>query len=138
MDGPLKAYQEKIVEVWPPDIATFFRSRGRTDILLPPHNPHCRAILEEKDKGLRMRSPLPGGFYAVTNALAGNAQKIPLMVQSRHSDMKVYWYVDNVLVGQGSPDQVFYIQPMPGLHRASVLDTRGQFDTVDFRVRRMF
>ena len=68
MDGPLKAYLEKIVEIWPPDIATFFRSRGRTDILLPPHNPQCRAVLQEKDKGLKMRSPLPGGFYTVTRS----------------------------------------------------------------------
>ena len=51
--------------------------------------------------------------------------------------MTVYWYVDNVLVGQGSPDEVFYVQPTPGLHRVSVLDMQGQFDTVDFRVRRM-
>jgi hypothetical protein len=27
---------------------------------------------------------------------------------------------------------------LPGLHRVSVMDIRGQFDTVDFRVRRMF
>lgn len=138
MDGPLKAYQEKIVEIWPPDIATFFRSRGKTDVLLPPHNPQCRIVLQEKDKGLKMRSPLPGGFYSVTGALSADAQKIPLMVQSRNSGNNVYWYVDNVLIGQGPPDQVFYVQPTPGLHRASVMDIRGHFDTAEFRVRRMF
>ena len=138
MNGPLKDYTQKIVEVWPPDIATFFRSRGRTDILLPAHNPECRAVLVDKNKGLKMRSPLPGGYYSVTGALSENSQRIPLMVQSRNSGMTVYWYVDNMLIGQGSPDQVFYLQPTPGYHRVSVMDMRGHFDTVDFCVRRMF
>ncbi len=138
MSGPRKAYVEKTIEIWPPDIAAFFRSRGKLETIPPAHNPSCPGLLSDKDKALRLRSPLPGGFYTLTDALSHEAQRIPLMVQGRHGESTVFWYVDDQLVGEGPPDRVFYVKPIPGRHRVSVMDIRGHFDTAEFNVRRMF
>jgi penicillin-binding protein 1C len=136
MDGARSDYSERVVETWPPDVASFLRKRGDHRVFLPPHNPQCRALHE--NEGLKVRSPLPGGFYAVTDAVARGAQKIPLQVQSRQSNARVFWYVDDVLMGSGSPDEVLYVTPAPGRHRATVLDALGRHDSVDFRVQRSF
>ncbi len=134
MTGPRNAYTEKVAEVWMPDVATFLRQKGFSTITLPPHNPACKASRNEL--GLKIRSPMAGGYYAVTDALQGAAQKIPLMLQSQSGTERVYWFVDEVFIGQGSPDQTHYLQPTPGRHRLSVVDSRGQFDSLEFFVRR--
>jgi penicillin-binding protein 1C len=134
MTGPRSAYAEKIVQVWMPDVASFLRQKGFSTVLMPRHNPTCQAA--RNDRGLKIRSPMAGGYYAVTDVLEGTAQKIPLMLQSQSGTEKVYWFIDDVFLGQGSPDQTHYLKPVPGRHRLSVVDGRGQFDSVEFFVRR--
>lgn len=128
------AYCEDVIEMWMPDVASFLRRKGRALAKRPPHNPECRSPQEEK--GLQVRSPMSGGSYRLTDALSGGAQKIPLMVQSQSGAGYVYWFVDDKLVGQGSPDQTHYLTPTPGRHHLSVVDSRGHHDTVDFVVTR--
>ncbi|HVO32942.1 MAG TPA: penicillin-binding protein 1C [Elusimicrobiota bacterium] len=134
MTGPRRSYVAKIVEDWPPDVATFLRAHGDARATLPPHNPDCKRVAESG--ALKVRSPLPGGFYAATPALPPDAQRIPLMAQSQSGLGTLYWYLDDVLVGAGQADRVFYIQPVPGSHQIRVMDWRGHYDVVSFNVRR--
>ena len=79
---------------------------------------------------------MPGGYYAMTSALAEKVQKIPLTVQVQNEQGLLYWYLDDSLVGQARADQTLYIRPQAGRHHLSVFDARGHFDTVDFLVHR--
>jgi penicillin-binding protein 1C len=134
MTGPRSAYKEIVVELWPPDVAAFLRGQGKPAGFLPAHNPECPAASKEND--LKIDSPRPGGFYAVTGALKEDSQKIPLKVHASRAGERVHWYVDDRFIGSGSPDRTFYVDPVPGAHRAVVIDAQGRSDGVTFRVGR--
>jgi penicillin-binding protein 1C len=134
MTGPRAAYREIVVEAWPPDVAAFLRGQGKPGGGLPAHNPECPAASKEHD--LKIDSPRSGGFYAVTGALKADSQKIPLKVHASRAGERVHWYVDERFVGSGSPDRTFYVDPVPGAHRAVVIDAQGRSDGVTFRVGR--
>ena len=134
MAGKREEYTTEIVEVWPPEIASFLRQQGKTATTIPQHNPHCPAIA--RSKGLKIKSPLPGGSYVLTKALSLAEQRIPLQVHSQRKEPIVYWYRDDIFIGQGSPDKICFLDPLPGLHQITVVNSLGQFDSVKIRIQR--
>lgn len=134
MSGFPKEYYSKIVEIWPPDVASFLRSRNKEVESIPKHNSDCNAI--EARKGLKIKSPMPNGCYVITSALPVKTQKIMLKVQSDISCETVYWFVDDRLIAQGSSDKEFYVAPVEGEHTVVVINVRGQFDSVKLKVKK--
>ena len=129
MNGKPKEYKEKIVEIWSPDIASYLRMNGKSFDVIPKHNPLCFAINDKK--GLKIKSPLKGGVYTISKALSVDEQKIALKAESDVNNEDVYWFVDNVVIAKGSPDETFFIKPDPGKHKITVMNSRGQYDTVE-------
>lgn len=127
-------YLSRIVEIWPPDVASALRAMGRKIEKIPKHNPECNAF-NVRD-GLRIRSPMSRGYYAVNRMLPFDEQKILLKAESDTDCEIVYWFLDDTLIHKGSPDQMFYINPEPGEHIITVIDTRGRNDEVKFKIHK--
>ena len=134
MNSSPEKYSSKIVEIWPPDVASYLRNVNKKVETIPKHNPDCNAI--ETRKGLKIKSPMPNGCYVITSVLPVKTQKIMLKVQSDVSCEVVYWFVDDRLIAQGSSDKEFYIAPVEGDHTVVVMNTRGQFDSVKLKVKK--
>ena len=131
MDGEPGEYRERVVEVWPPEVAYHMRRYGKQDNR-SPHNPACQsAALPGR---LEIASPKAGGFYAVNPRLPLAQQRIALQVKSVTQNEQVFWFLDDLLVHQGSTDEVFFITPEAGRHVLRVVDTRGGSDRVSFTV----
>jgi penicillin-binding protein 1C len=126
------AYRTEILEVWPPEIASFLRKQGQAMSVRPSADPKCQALARGS---LKITSPMPGGIYRITKALPRNRQRIALEVASQQED-PVYWYLNDQLVGQSHPDQPLFITPLPGEHQLTAVNTLGQTDQVVFRVGR--
>ncbi len=134
MTQPARAYLEKTVEVWPPEVATYLRQQGKPAGITVRHNPACSALLSTS--GLKIKSPLPNSHFTLSEALASRHQKIPLIAQCEHPADDVYWYVDQRWVGQTKADAPMYLNPTPGRHSVSAVNARGQSDRVSFQVSR--
>ena len=134
MTKAASAYTEKTVTIWPPEVAAYLRQQGKAAGLEIAHNPECPALLSPA--GLKIKSPLPHSSFALTKALTPASQKIPLSAQCQHPADKVFWYVDQKLFGPARPDETLYLQPQPGRHLISVVNTRGQMDKVEISVTR--
>lgn len=132
MNGRLNDYTEKIYEVRPPDISTYLRKNGNTNLAIPPHNPLCSAI--DRDKNLRIKSPLKNGHYVICKALPSEKQKIALKAECNTNSEEIYWKVDDILFAKGSPDKIFFINPDPGIHTVTVMNLKGQIDTVTIKI----
>lgn len=130
MNGKPKEYEKKIIEIWLPDIASYLRKNGKGFDTIPKHNPLCTAINDKK--GLKIKSPLKGGVYTITKVLPVDEQKIALKAESdAGSNDDIYWLVDNVIIAKGSPDETFFIKLDPGNYKITVMNSRGQYDTVE-------
>lgn len=133
MDGTPDEYREKIVEIWPPDIASFFRRIGKEGSSVPRHNPSCPVIHE--GPGLQIRTPLLSGIYIVSNALPLSKQKIKLEAECDRVSEKIYWLFDGSIIAEGSPDDVFYLDPKPGKHTITVMDSIGRSDSLILNIQ---
>lgn len=133
MDGLPGEYKDKIIEVWPPDVASFLRKNGRRVTMVPEHNNTCTVFASAKE--LKIESPLPNSHYVLNSTLPAESQKIELNAQSVSSETEVYWYVDDHLLARGSPDQLVFMQPTVGKHIITVMNARGAYDTVSINVQ---
>jgi len=133
MDGDRSDYREAVIEEWPAEVARYLRVAGREERPRPPHNPACARA--KNDGGLRIKSPLPGGFYAVTPALPELSQRIPLQAASNAGAEPVTWFVDGREIAAGPPDHTYFATPSPGEHVVSVVDGAGRSASVRVTVR---
>jgi penicillin-binding protein 1C len=127
------AYTTRIVEIWPPDVASYLRTHGEKSDNIPRHNPNCYAM--DNRNNLKIKSPIPNGYYSINDSLSAGIQKILLKVQSETSSEKVYWFMDDKLLALGSVDEEFHINVGKGEHTITVMNTRGQYDTVKVKVK---
>ncbi len=123
-------YEERIIEVWPPDVAAFLRKQGHSVTRRPPSDPKCQALASRQ---IKITSPIAGGMYRFTKAIPESQQKIVLEIATQQ-EQSVYWYLNDQLVGQSHPDKPLFITPAPGEHQLTAVNTLGQADQVIFRV----
>ncbi|MDD5491966.1 MAG: penicillin-binding protein 1C [bacterium] len=134
MDGLPGEYKDKVIEIWPPDVASFLRKNGRKVATTPEHNTTCTVFASAKE--LKIESPLPNSHYVFNPALPAGSQKIELTAQSVNPGTEVYWYVDDCLLARGSPDKMVLMQPAIGEHKITVMNARGAYDTVSINVQK--
>lgn len=134
MNGLPGEYADTIIEMWPPDVASFLRKNGKKGTIIPKHNSECTAFFSAKV--LKIKSPLSNSYYALNSALPIENQKIELNAQSVNPEAEVFWYVDDYLLARGFPDQKVFMQPTSGKHLITVMDARGAFDTVSINVQK--
>jgi membrane carboxypeptidase/penicillin-binding protein PbpC len=132
MNGKPGDYEDKIIEVWPPDIESYLRKNGKKTDMIPKHNPECSAINESK--GLKIKNPLKNGFYMVSKALSPAEQKIALKAESNSNAGEIYWLVDDNIIASGLPDKTYFMEPKLGKHTITVKNLNGQYDTVEIQV----
>jgi penicillin-binding protein 1C len=134
MDGSPEEYQEEIVEIWPPEIASFFRRIGKEIKGVPKHNPSCPAIHDSH--GLKIRSPQQGEVYIISNTFALSEQKIKLEAECDRVSEKLFWLLDGSIIAEGSADDIFFIDPEPGVHSIAVMDSMGRSDSLVITIQR--
>jgi penicillin-binding protein 1C len=132
MTGSNKAYQEKTVEVWPPDVQWFFRKSGKKHEVIPDHVPGCTRTLSRS--GPRILSPSPGAQYEIKASLPLPAQRVALVAQSGADVGELYWFLGTRLIARGKPEEPLFWEPEPGRWEVTVVDSRGRSAMVSFSV----
>lgn len=132
MSGKKDEYYSKIAEIWPADIADYFRNSGKHYSVIPKHNLECNSI--SIDSELKIKSPSKNGHYTISRSLPDKFQKIPLKAESNKESELIYWFLDGKFIFKSSPDKELFISPKPGEHEISIVDTKGRTDKVKFRV----
>jgi membrane carboxypeptidase/penicillin-binding protein PbpC len=98
---------------------------------MPPPAADCPSLVDLP--GPKIVSPEAGARYS-NAGLARAQQGLALSAQSSADVDKLYWYVDGYLVAEGGPESTQFWAPSPGVHEASVLDSRGRSHAVTFKV----
>jgi len=128
-----RAYEEKIVEQWPAEIATWLERSGYPMTPIPPHYPGCTQLLSGQKPVIR--SPLPDTEYKIRPAVALKYQKILLDASVSNRTKKIFWFVDGKMVFAGDPSERVFILPERGSHQVMCLDDEGRSTEMQFVVK---
>lgn len=126
-------YSEKIVEQWPPEIATWMVRHGFPLDEIPEHFPDCPKILAGKKPIIL--SPTEDTAYKLRSSVDKKYQKILLDATVSNDTKKIYWFYDGRLVSADVPTKKVFIVPEAGKHRVICSDDLGRSSMVEFTVQ---
>jgi penicillin-binding protein 1C len=125
---------EKLIPVWPAELAAFFHRHG-----LPVN--HVPGYQANKMAGQRyfppvIQSPVKGSEYIRRNDhLKNELQQIKLQVAVTNRIKTVQWYLDEKLIIEtDQPYKPFFISPPAGHYKITVIDDTGGMDSVRLKV----
>jgi penicillin-binding protein 1C len=132
MTGPSGLYQERTVEVWPPDVQWFLQKNKRKYDVIPEHVPGCPRY--RPGPSPRIVSPSRGGRYEVKTDRPPGSQRLSLVAQAGADAGELYWFLGDKLIAKGRQDEPLFWEPRPGKWEVSVVDSGGRSDKVTLRV----
>jgi penicillin-binding protein 1C len=132
MNGNLNLYEEKIVEYWTPEAASFFRKNDLHFTLMPEHNPECIHYYS-KDKP-QIVSPVSHAEYEINDYMPIGSQKIPLKAIVAQDADKIYWFLGSELISDGLPDETFFLTPERGQWTISAVDSKGRSSSIKIKI----
>lgn len=125
--------EERIVEQWPAEVATWMQRNGYHIDEIPEHNPKCPGIMA--GRAPIINSPTVDTEYKLRYGVALEYQKILLDASVSNRTKTIYWFLDNELVYSGDPSEKVFISPHPGKHTVVCSDDEGRSSEVMFVVR---
>ncbi|HET8861058.1 penicillin-binding protein 1C [Marivirga sp.] len=122
----LGAIPTKLLE-YPPDIAYYLRRKGAFIESIPPHNPEChRYRAEESSKiiypNMDAKLFLPVDFN-------GELQEVICKVGHTSSVKKVYWYLNEVFLGETERQHKMAVHFNSGWNELKIVDDLGGEDS---------
>jgi penicillin-binding protein 1C len=128
-----RTYNEKIVEQWPAEIATWMARNGYPIEKIPEHFPGC-SKLAAGDKPI-IQSPSTNTEFKIRPAVALKYQKILLDASVSNRTQKIFWFLDGKLIYSGTPTEKIFIMPKIGSHNLLCMDDEGRASEVKFVVK---
>jgi penicillin-binding protein 1C len=128
-----RTYDEKIVEQWPAEIATWLERNGYPIEKIPEHFSGC-SKLASGEKPI-IRSPSANTEFKIRPAVALKYQKILLDASVSNRTKKIFWFLDGKLIFSGVATEKIFIEPKIGLHNLMCMDDEGRASEVKIVVK---
>ncbi|WNB17697.1 penicillin-binding protein 1C [Marivirga arenosa] len=112
---------------YPPDIAYYLRRKGTFIESIPPHNPECSRYRAENSSKIIYPNMDAKLFLPVD--FNGELQKVICKVGHSSSVKKVYWYLNEVFLGETDRQHKMAIQFKSGWNELKIIDDLGGEDT---------
>ena len=98
---------------------------------MPPWETACTGNGEE---ALAIVYPTNNARLYLPRSITGELQGLTLRASHRDRDRRIFWYLDQEIVGQTERHHSLSIFLEPGDHVLTVVDSEGDRDKVRFRV----
>ncbi|WP_340152161.1 penicillin-binding protein 1C [uncultured Marivirga sp.] len=122
----LGAVPTKVLE-YPADIAYYLRKKGTFVEAIPPHNPECTRYKAENSS--RIIYPNMDAKLFLPVDFNGKLQKVICKVGHTTSVKKVYWYLNEVFLGETDRQHKMAVQFNSGWNELKIVDDLGGEDT---------
>lgn len=113
-----------------PDINFYLRQSGNLTRQIPAHDPDCPSRQEEE--ALTIIYPLQDARIFIPKDFDGGHQSLVAKVASQFPDRKLFWYLDDELLGSTEKSGTFPLNLANGIHHLMVMDEEGNQDKVRF------
>ncbi len=128
-----RKYEEKIVEQWPVEIATWLERNGYPIEKIPEHFVGC-SKLASGEKPVIL-SPSDNAEFKIRPTVALKYQKILLDASVSNRSKKIFWFLNGKLIYSGTPAQKVFVTPKIGSHNLTCMDDEGRSSEVKFNVK---
>lgn len=131
---------KKAFEFWPTDVLRAFVRLGVPRRLPPALEPHCpvsvAALSAHKtaSPGLVILSPRRNLVYPVSVGSGHRVDPILLSARAAPDAGRVFWFLDEALLGDTAPGETLPWIPKPGRYVVRAVDARGSADARDLTV----
>ena len=105
-------------------------SRGEASVPLPKHDPACTAI--SADDAPSIEEPKDGDVFRLRRGVEKRFQQIALSASAASESL--WWFVDGELIDRSAPGGTVLLDPIPGPHLITAVDTEGKSDRVRITV----
>jgi len=122
----LGAVPTKLMD-YPADIAYYLRRKGTYINSIPPHNPDCKKYKVENSSKIIYPNMDAKLFLPVD--FNGELQKVICKVGHTSSVNKVYWYLNEVFIGETDRQHKMAIRFDSGWNELKIVDDLGGEDT---------
>lgn len=124
-----RTYDERVVEHWPAQIATWMERNGYPIPKIPEHFAACREIVA--GLGPVIHSPSSNTEYRLRPEVDLNYQKILLDASVSNQTKTIYWFRDGKLIYSGNPTEQVFLKPTRGKHTLLCMDDEGRSSQVE-------
>jgi penicillin-binding protein 1C len=124
-------YDERIVQNWPPRIATWLAQRGIA-APVPPLDPDCRGMIDTKSPVIT--SPEKDARYIVVKHFPLEYQQILLEASSFSGNGKIHWFLDKRHYATVNSGEELFYTPEKGMHEVMCIDDQGHSSSIAFEV----
>lgn len=123
-------YSEKKMITYPPLVINYLRKNGSVVEKIPVHNPSCTA--HRNNKLIDIEYPKSDSKIFITRDFDGKYQPVVFSVVHQLKNQILYWYIDNIYLGQTNGKHKQAYIPEPGEHILTVIDAFGNIQKVKF------
>jgi penicillin-binding protein 1C len=116
----------------PPLAEQYYKTIDPNYRTLPPYRSDCKESLE--DNVISIVYPKEPSTIYIPKGFKGHKEKIVFEISHRHPATKVYWHLDNSLIGETSDIHELELIPTPGEHTLTLIDEFGRQKTQVFIV----
>ncbi|MEZ4938256.1 MAG: penicillin-binding protein 1C [Crocinitomicaceae bacterium] len=116
----------------PPLSEQYYKTIDPNFKILPPYRPDCKESLE--DDVITIVYPKEPSTIFVPRGFKGTKEKIVFEISHRNPSTKVYWHLDDVMIGETSDIHELELTPGAGEHVLTLVDEYGRQKTQIFTV----
>lgn len=124
----------EVYEFWPSDLLALFARAGVARKIPPPFMAGCDAFSNSLSQPPRIISPQNSLIYTIA-ANKTEQSLISLQAQTAADNQKVFWFVNNQLLGETAQSQPLLWSAKSGQYQIRVVDEQGQSDVVHVKVQ---
>jgi len=126
---PSAGYKKVLYPNYPPDLLAWMERVGAQYNKIPTHNPQCTRVMDSNPP--RIVSPMANQEYLIDRA---DAAEIKLSAEAAPDVNRLYWYVNDRLIGTSQPGDDIFTKVEPGTLKISCTDDRGRNSDITFTV----
>ena len=123
---------KEIFEFWPSDLLKLFRDAGIARRVPPAFSSECRA-----DRGVGMNPLISSPDAHLEYVVSDQRTTVPLSAITDAESKKVYWFVDDSLVGVAAPGETFLWAAPSGTFLVRAVDEQGRANAVTVTVKKL-
>jgi penicillin-binding protein 1C len=127
------AYEKKVVEEWPVDVATFLREHGGQTGAIPVYG-NQENYAEGGADAPRILSPQDGSVFIINKAIKEQYRKIALKAAVASGNGEIYWFLNGSVTATAKPQDTVFLALGPGDWEITVQDSFGGVDKAGVKV----
>jgi penicillin-binding protein 1C len=117
------AMQHRSWFVLPPVMESYYRRRHAEYRPLPPMQPECASA--ESDNPIGLVYPHAGAVVYVPREMTGETGRVVFEAAHRNPGTTIFWHLDNEYIGSTSGIHQIAVNPVPGRHVLTLVDSEG-------------